>query len=92
MVALATAIQSHTFQAVFFSDDFENMLCFLWKDPCNTHIGGALGFCNCKGKGQFRAQASVLLAEPQAARPVGDEGSVLNLEPAEEERAPGGAW
>ena len=34
----------------------------------------------------------MLLAEPQAARPVGDEGSVPNLEPAEEERAPGGTW
>lgn len=33
----------------------------------------------------------MLLAEPQAARPVGDEGSIPNLEPAEEERAPGGA-
>ena len=34
----------------------------------------------------------MLLMEPQAARPVGDEGSVLNLEPAEEERAAGEAW
>jgi hypothetical protein len=38
---------------VFSGDDLKDMFGLLQKDSCNSHIGGALGFRDCKGERQL---------------------------------------
>lgn len=56
-----------TFQAVFFGDYFENMLCFLQQDSCDTHVGGTLGLCDCKGRDQHHLVSVMLGGHGQPA-------------------------
>lgn len=96
--ARAASDRSPTFQAVFLGDNFENVLCFLQKDPCDTNIGGAFGFGDCKGKRRLK-QSSLWCwgVTASQAEPVGEGGTPrerAGTQPPEKTGSPilGGPW
>jgi hypothetical protein len=82
---------THTFQPIFFGDDLENILGFLQEDSCHSHVGGALGLCDCKGENHYSAGtatasqpegwelASSELAEEEDMHPKGGEVTFKTL-------------